>query len=129
MSSSSSSSDSEFESSPLTLEKMAFAKLAIEGYYQTLHQRSREQHERCDWKDAVPLTAGRRRSLEEQLRLSGASTEEEQRAIKAFQDEENALLRMRRRKHTVDQYTTIKVIGRGAFGEVSAGGVHEGVAA
>ena len=46
------------------------------------------------------------------------SPEERQERIKELDEQESAYMRMLRQKLTVKHFETVKLIGRGAFGEV-----------
>ena len=60
----------------------------------------------------------RRKSLEQQMEQLQCSKEERTDAIKEFGAKESLFLRIRRQRMCMDDFETIKVIGRGAFGEV-----------
>jgi len=88
-----------------TLDKATKAKLTLENYYSNLISQHRERQERL-------------RRLEESLQDKGL--EEEIIAEKRNQHaaKETEFLRLKRSRLGVDDFEPIKVIGKGAFGEV-----------
>jgi len=60
----------------------------------------------------------RRKILEDRLSRSKLSEEEKEKRRKALDTRETELLRLRRRRLNQSSFSTIAVIGRGAFGEV-----------
>ena len=66
------------------------------------------------------LYDGRRVELERKLAADpGMSEERKQRQLQKLGKRESAFLRLRRTKLGLDDFRTVKVIGKGAFGEVS----------
>jgi serine/threonine protein kinase len=88
-----------------TVEKAKLSKLLIESHYTNM---AKDRKERMM----------RRRSLEQQMEQLQCSNEERSDAIKEFGAKESLFLRIRRQRMGMDDFETIKVIGRGAFGEV-----------
>ena len=64
----------------------------------------------------------RRLDVEERLKVGNHTEEKKARQLSAFGKKESEFLRLRRVKLGVDDFTTIKVIGKGAFGEVFLNG-------
>ena len=88
-----------------TVEKAKLSKLLIESHYTNMAR---------DRKDRMM----RRKSLEQQMEQLQCSKEERTDAIKEFGAKESLFLRIRRQRMCMDDFETVKVIGRGAFGEV-----------
>ncbi|KAJ2783076.1 Serine/threonine-protein kinase [Coemansia javaensis] len=89
-----------------TVEKAAVAKLKLEAFYKDLMGQCIERNQR-------------RRELEERLLVeSGSSEERKQRQLLGLGAKEGGFMRLRRTKLSVGDFQTVKVIGRGAFGEV-----------
>ena len=86
-----------------TLDKATKAKLTLENYYSNLICQNRERKER--WQ-----------RLEDSLK----DVDEDQRAEKRLQHatKETEFLRLKRSRLGVEDFDALKVIGRGAFGEV-----------
>ena len=59
----------------------------------------------------------RRQSLERALEAAQLSPAEREERIKDLHQQESAYMRMQRQKLTVDHFESIKLIGKGAFGE------------
>lgn len=69
-----------------------------------------------------PAHPGLRRRVELERKLAGDATmsdERKQRQLQQLGRRESAFLRLRRTKLGLDDFRTVKVIGKGAFGEVS----------
>ncbi|KAJ2769519.1 Serine/threonine-protein kinase, partial [Coemansia nantahalensis] len=89
-----------------TVEKAAVAKLKLESFYKDLMGQCIERNTR-------------RKDLEQQLLTeSGSSEERKQRQLQGLGAKEGGFMRLRRTKLSVADFQTVKVIGRGAFGEV-----------
>mmetsp|Transcript_15628 Transcript_15628/g.22947 ORF Transcript_15628/g.22947 Transcript_15628/m.22947 type:complete len:326 (+) Transcript_15628:211-1188(+) len=88
-----------------TVEKAKLSKLLIESHYTNMQR---------DRKDRLM----RRKTLEHQMEQLECSTEERKDAIKEFGAKESLFLRISRQRMAMHDFQTIKVIGRGAFGEV-----------
>jgi serine/threonine kinase 38 len=88
-----------------TLDKVNKAKVMLENYYNNLLQECDEREERY-------------RRLEESMRAQGLSEQEknERRMLHALKETE--FLRLKRLKLSYNDFTPLKVIGKGAFGEV-----------
>lgn len=89
-----------------TIDKVNKAKVTLENYYNNLMQECDEREER-------------HRRLEESLKSAQNLTEvekNERRMLHALKETE--FLRLKRLKLTYNDFTPIKVIGKGAFGEV-----------
>ncbi|KAJ2002909.1 Serine/threonine-protein kinase [Coemansia thaxteri] len=89
-----------------TVEKAAVAKLKLESFYKDLMGQCIERNQR-------------RKDLEQRLLSeSGSSEERKQRQLQSLGAKESSFMRLRRTKLCVTDFQTVKVIGRGAFGEV-----------
>ncbi|KAJ2893245.1 Serine/threonine-protein kinase [Coemansia aciculifera] len=89
-----------------TVEKAAVAKLKLESFYKDLMGQCIERNQR-------------RKDLENRLLTeSGSSEERKQRQLQNLGAKESSFMRLRRTKLSVNDFQTVKVIGRGAFGEV-----------
>ncbi|KAJ1732169.1 Serine/threonine-protein kinase [Coemansia biformis] len=89
-----------------TVEKAAVAKLKLESFYKDLMGQCIERNQR-------------RKDLEQQLLAeSGSSEERKQRQLQGLGAKEGGFMRLHRTKLSVNDFQTVKVIGRGAFGEV-----------
>lgn len=88
-----------------TLDKVKVAKITLEHYYHNLVQQYRERQNRY-------------RILESMMESEGLS--EEQKQVKRSQHalKESEFLRLKRARLTVDDFIPLKIIGKGAFGEV-----------
>ncbi|KNE71327.1 AGC/NDR/NDR protein kinase [Allomyces macrogynus ATCC 38327] len=91
--------------SSATLERAATAKYKLEVFYKNLL-------------DATLERQGRLQDLERKLAAESCSEERKNRQIQALGRKESDFLRFRRVKLGVDDFMTVKVIGKGAFGEV-----------
>jgi len=101
----STSAESPLRFSCHTLDKATKAKVTLENYYNNLISQHRERRDRL-------------KRLEESLNDKGLS--ETVRAEKRSQHatKETEFLRLKRSRLGVDDFEAIKVIGKGAFGEV-----------
>ncbi|KAJ1666529.1 Serine/threonine-protein kinase [Coemansia sp. RSA 1813] len=90
-----------------TVEKATVAKLKLESFYKDLMAQCIERNQR-------------RKDLEQRLLTeSGSSSEERKhRQLQSLGTKEGGFMRLRRTKLSVNDFETVKVIGRGAFGEV-----------
>ncbi|KAJ1648496.1 Serine/threonine-protein kinase [Coemansia asiatica] len=89
-----------------TVEKAAVAKLKLESFYKDLMGQCIERNQR-------------RKDLEQRLLTeSGSSEERKHRQLQNLGSKEGGFMRLRRTKLSVNDFNTVKVIGRGAFGEV-----------
>ncbi|KAJ2481788.1 Serine/threonine-protein kinase [Coemansia sp. RSA 2131] len=89
-----------------TVEKAAVGKLKLEAFYKDLMGQCIERNQR-------------RKDLEQRLiEESGSSDERKQRQLQNLGAKEGGFMRLRRTKLSVTDFQTVKVIGRGAFGEV-----------
>jgi protein-serine/threonine kinase len=64
------------------------------------------------------LASNRRSALESKLEKEGGSEEKKHRQLQNHGRKESTFLRLRRTKLGLDDFSTVKVIGKGAFGEV-----------
>lgn len=87
------------------LERNAAAKLKLEHYYKDLMEQTIERNQR-------------RVELEKKLELEGGSEERKRRQLQNLGKKESSFLRLKRTKLSLHDFSTIKVIGKGAFGEV-----------
>jgi serine/threonine protein kinase len=88
-----------------TLEAAAATKVGIEKYYKNLFRYLYEREQR-------------RIRYEQKMEQLGLSSDEKEQRRKKLDQIENQFLRARRIKLNKDTFQTIKVIGRGSFGEV-----------
>ncbi|GAA5998985.1 hypothetical protein JCM5350_005472 [Sporobolomyces pararoseus] len=90
-----------------TLEKAQAAKLKLEHYYQKMVQEAIERNTR-------------RTELEKRLTTTETSLSDERkiRQLQQLGRTESSFLRLRRTRLGLDDFRTVKVIGKGAFGEV-----------
>ncbi|AMD19395.1 HBR494Cp [Eremothecium sinecaudum] len=86
-------------------EKAAAVKLKIENFYQTSVNHAIERNQR-------------RVELESQLLSQGWSEERKSRQLASLGKKESQFLRLRRTRLSLEDFNTVKVIGKGAFGEV-----------
>merc|ERR1719192_3141496 len=91
--------------SPHTLDKARRAKLMIENYYSNLLL---QQHQRLE----------RSRRFEDCLSKSAGSLEERERRRRLYSAKETEFLRMKRSRMHCKDFLPLRVIGKGAFGEV-----------
>ncbi len=99
------------------------AQLKLEHYYKVAVEAAIERNQRyaCHVKTASKrlLTPHRRVELERKLAADPTMSEErKQRQLQQLGKRESAFLRLRRTKLGLDDFRTVKVIGKGAFGEV-----------
>ncbi|KAJ2724288.1 Serine/threonine-protein kinase [Coemansia sp. Benny D115] len=88
------------------VDKAAVARLKLESFYKDLMGQCIERNQR-------------RKELEQRLVAeSGSSEERKQRQLQNLGAKESGFLRLRRTRLGVADFQTVKVIGRGAFGEV-----------
>lgn len=88
-----------------TIDKVNKAKVMIENYYNNLQQECEEREERY-------------RKLEEQMRAEGLSEQQKNERRQVHAIKETEFLRLKRLKLSYSDFTPLKVIGKGAFGEV-----------
>eukprot|EP00112_Aurelia_sp_Birch-Aquarium-sp1_P009989 Seg2156.4 transcript_id=Seg2156.4/GoldUCD/mRNA.D3Y31 product="Serine/threonine-protein kinase 38-like" protein_id=Seg2156.4/GoldUCD/D3Y31 len=91
--------------SPYTLEKVAKAKATIENYYTNLINQHRERRERVQ-------------QLEDAMQREGLSDKEKDERRSLYAVRETEFLRLKRTRIGRDDFESLKVIGKGAFGEV-----------
>ncbi|KAI8084868.1 kinase-like protein [Halteromyces radiatus] len=87
------------------LDRAAAAKLKVEYYYKTALDQAIERNQR-------------RKALEQKLLTEHGSDEKKQRQLQSLGRKESQYLRLRRTRLGLDDFVTVKVIGKGAFGEV-----------
>ncbi|GAB5587398.1 Serine/threonine-protein kinase [Umbelopsis nana] len=87
------------------LDRAAIAKLRLENYYKDAIGRAIERKQRYV-------------DLETKLNSEKASDERKQRQLQTLGRKETDFLKLRRTRLTLTDFITIKVIGKGAFGEV-----------
>merc|ERR1712142_1332044 len=97
--------DEEVTISPHTMEKANRAKLVIENYYSNLMLQKKERLARTE-------------KLEDILRDNSLSEEEKRLKKVHYAAKESEFLRMKRSRMSVMDFIPLKVIGKGAFGEV-----------
>jgi serine/threonine kinase 38 len=88
-----------------TIDKVNKAKVMLENYYNNLLQECDEREERY-------------RKLEENMKAQGLSEQEKNERRTQHALKETEFLRLKRLKLSYNDFTPIKVIGKGAFGEV-----------
>jgi len=88
-----------------TLEKARKAKAHLETYYSNLVTQQQERRERLS-------------RLEENMTSQGLGLEERAEKMREHAAKETEFLRLKRSKLGADDFEAIKVIGKGAFGEV-----------
>jgi len=91
--------------SPHTQDKARRAKLMIENYYSNLILQQHQRVERCQ-------------RFEESLGRAGSSGEEVDRRRRQYREKETEFLRMKRSRMHCKDFLPLRVIGKGAFGEV-----------
>lgn len=93
--------------SKITQDKAAAIKLRLENYYQMSVSHAIERNQR-------------RLDLENKLMAeeAGLSEERKNRQLQNLGKKESQFLRLRRTKLSLEDFITVKVIGKGAFGEV-----------
>ena len=91
--------------SKTTQDKAAALKLKIENFYQSSVKYAIERNER-------------RIELENELRSHDWSEERKNRQLASLGKKESQFLRLRRTRLSLEDFQTVKVIGKGAFGEV-----------
>src|SRR3989338_10541243 len=97
--------DVDLECSQRTLEKSAAAKIALETFYDNFFKSLQERSER-------------RRQLELLMQKRKIPPTKRQKLRQALALKESSFIRLRRKKLTEGLFERIKIIGRGAFGEV-----------
>ena len=101
----STSTDSPLRFSCHTLDKATKAKVTLENYYNNLISQHKERRERL-------------KRLEESLNETGLSETVIAEKRNQHAAKETEFLRLKRSRLGVDDFEAIKVIGKGAFGEV-----------
>jgi len=91
--------------SKAALERTATAKLKLEHFYKVAVDQAVERNQR-------------RRELEEKMTKERGSEEKRNRQLRSLGQKESHFLRLRRTRLGLEDFATIKVIGKGAFGEV-----------
>ncbi|KAI8871263.1 kinase-like protein [Ramicandelaber brevisporus] len=91
--------------SDATIERAANAKLRLEHFYKTAKSQLIDRAQRIE-------------ELEVKLRTDSGSDERKRRLVRSYSEREASFLRLGRLRLSLDDFVTIKVIGRGAFGEV-----------
>ncbi|KAK7205100.1 kinase-like domain-containing protein [Myxozyma melibiosi] len=89
----------------ITLERAAAAKMKLENFYQLNVSHAVERNQR-------------RVELESRLANERGSEERKHRQLQNLGKKESTFLRLRRTRLALDDFHTVKVIGKGAFGEV-----------
>ena len=87
------------------IEKSTAAKLKLENYYKNLMSETIERNKRIS-------------ELEKKLQLEAGSEERKRRQLQNLGKKEANFLRLKRTRLGLLDFASIKVIGRGAFGEV-----------
>ena len=109
------------------LPRAKSAQVKLEHYYKIAVDAAIERNTRCvfmlryNWLALRCIDVLSRR-VELERRLQGETSMSEERKLSSFSSlgkKESTFLRLRRTKFGLDDFRTIKVIGKGAFGEVS----------
>ncbi|KAI8980442.1 Serine/threonine-protein kinase CBK1 [Pilobolus umbonatus] len=87
------------------LDRATAAKLRLENYYKTALEQAHERNQR-------------RAEIERKLSQEHCSEEKKKRQLMSLGRKESQYLRLRRTRLGLDDFITVKVIGKGAFGEV-----------
>ncbi|KAI8090266.1 Serine/threonine-protein kinase orb6 [Gilbertella persicaria] len=87
------------------LDRATAAKLRLENYYKTALEQAYERSQR-------------RTEIENKLSQEHCSEEKKKRQLQSYGRKESQYLRLRRTRLGLDDFVTVKVIGKGAFGEV-----------
>ncbi|CAI2167346.1 5783_t:CDS:2 [Funneliformis geosporum] len=88
-----------------TLDRSTAAKLKLEHFYKVTLDQAREVNDR-------------RNELEKKLEKEDISDERKNRQLQSLGRKESSFLRLRRTRLGLEDFVTVKVIGKGAFGEV-----------
>ncbi|KAG1100287.1 hypothetical protein G6F42_017689 [Rhizopus arrhizus] len=88
------------------LDRATAAKLRLEHYYKTALDQAYERNQR-------------RTEIENKLAHEHCSEEKKKRQLQSLGRKESQYLRLRRTRLGLEDFVTVKVIGKGAFGEVS----------
>ncbi|CAG8554535.1 10341_t:CDS:2 [Diversispora eburnea] len=88
-----------------TLDRSTAARLKLEHFYKVTLDQARERNER-------------RTELEKKLEKEDCSGERKNRQLQSLGRKESSFLRLRRTRLGLEDFVTVKVIGKGAFGEV-----------
>ncbi|XP_042218979.1 serine/threonine-protein kinase tricornered-like isoform X2 [Homarus americanus] len=97
--------ESQIRFSGHTLDKATKAKVTLENYYSNLIAQHLERKQRQD-------------KLEESMKEEGLSEDQKQEKRQQHAQKETEFLRLKRSRLGVEDFEALKVIGRGAFGEV-----------
>ncbi|CAG8754078.1 4330_t:CDS:2, partial [Cetraspora pellucida] len=88
-----------------TLDRSTAAKLKLEHFYKVTLDQARERNDR-------------RNELEKKLEKEDCSEERKNRQLQSLGRKESNFLRLKRTRLGLEDFDTVKVIGKGAFGEV-----------
>ncbi|OZJ03636.1 Serine/threonine-protein kinase CBK1 [Bifiguratus adelaidae] len=91
--------------SQATIDRATAAKMKLEHYYKVALEQAIERNQR-------------RTNLENTLMTSHSSDERKHRQLMSLGRKESQYLRLRRTRLGLEDFATVKVIGKGAFGEV-----------
>jgi len=97
--------DEDLQSSEDTLQKVTAMKIVVEQYYETIFKNFKEREER-------------RQALEKKLNQKKVDETSKVQMRKTLAQRETDFLRQRRQRLSGKAFESIKIIGRGAFGEV-----------
>lgn len=104
------------------LDRAAAAKLRLEHHYKVTLQEAIERNQRCVYICFISLLVlmniYRRVEVEKRLQDEQSSQEKKNRQLQSLGRKESQYLRLRRTRLGLDDFVTVKVIGKGAFGEV-----------
>lgn len=111
--------------SPDAVSRATAAKLKLESYYKLAVDVAIERNGRYVWRDRpdrfVFSPSRSRIELEQKINQGVIPTEAKEREIRKYRKLESQHLRLRRTKIRLADFRTVKVIGKGAFGEVRNG--------
>ncbi|KAL3308443.1 Serine/threonine-protein kinase 38-like, partial [Cichlidogyrus casuarinus] len=91
--------------SSYTLDKVKIAKVQLENYYNTLVHQCREREKRYTILHSMMIS-------------EGYSSEQRSNRLAQQAAKESEFLRLKRVRLSVDDFTPLKIIGKGAFGQV-----------
>jgi hypothetical protein len=111
--------------SPASWERAQAAKFKLESFYSAYVNETYDRETRYAslfvaflWHGQLTDKAYRRRQLTEQMARDGVSEDKQARMLASHGKKESDFLRLRRVRLGVSDFQTLKVIGKGAFGEV-----------
>lgn len=97
--------DGSIQPSQTSIDNALIAKVRLEHFYKTIVNE-------CSDREA------RRRDIEEKISSKSLSDDKKSRQFATLGKRESEFLRLRRVKLGIEDFNTVKIIGKGAFGEV-----------